>query len=173
MSKKYITEKEFSGFMQTLIDMIEKGASKEETIGYLKGLIDATCEKQESYSSENQTSKNVHGDVIDVLKQIRQILYDYGFENEIRTDRREGPYINIGDVSRKRLRAQFWYNDKKNEINFWVGKEMRVWYALSLESIYKLSQGGTDVDKEIRLTFPNMESVIAFIEAIAAKYGRI
>ena len=95
MGERYITESEFRNCIQKLIGMIENGASKKETIDYLNSLI-----------QERMT----------VLNQIKQVLDEYGFGNEIRYDRKGGPYINLDDVRHVKLRAQFWYYENSHEV---------------------------------------------------------
>lgn len=102
------------------------------------------------------------------LDQIEKVLDQYGFSGEIRFDRKGEPYVNLGDVRRKRLRAQFWYNDGR--INFFAGKEMGYWFTYSFNSPYKVPWENLS-DLECKLTFPDVLTAIQFIQEIALLRG--
>ena len=102
------------------------------------------------------------------LDQIQKKLEKHGFLSEIRFDRKDGPYINLGDVRRRRLRGQFWYDDGR--IDFYVGKETGFWYSYSLKSPYKVPWDDLS-DVECRLTFPDLSTAIQFIWEVAALRG--
>jgi hypothetical protein len=102
------------------------------------------------------------------LDQIEKVLDKYGFSGEIRFDRKGGPYVNLGDVRRKRLRAQFWYDDGR--IDFFAGKEMGYWYSYSISSPYKVPWEDLS-DLECKLTFPDILTVTQFIQEVANLRG--
>lgn len=102
------------------------------------------------------------------LKQIHKALEEHGFLSEIRFDRKDGPYINLGDVRRRRLRSQFWYDEGR--IDFYVGKETGFWYSYSFKSPYKVPWDDLS-DVECRLTFPDLTTAIQFIREVAALRG--
>lgn len=102
------------------------------------------------------------------LDQIRKTLYQYGFTGEIRFDRKDGPYVNLGDVRRKRLRVQFWYDDGR--IDLYAGKDTGYWYTLSSSSPYKAPWDALS-DLECKLTFPDTLTAIQFIREVATLWG--
>ena len=102
------------------------------------------------------------------LEQIHKALEEHGFPSEIRFDRKDGPYINLGDVRRRRLRSQFWYDEGR--IDFYVGKETGFWYSYSLKSPYKVPWDDLS-DVECRLTLPDLSTAIQFIREVAALRG--
>ena len=102
------------------------------------------------------------------LDQIRKTLYQYGFTGEIRFDRKDGPYVNLGDVRRKRLRVQFWYDDGR--IDLYAGKDTGYWYTLSSSSPYKAPWDALS-DLECKLTFPDTLTAIQFIREVATLRG--
>ena len=148
MREKSITESRKAKNPDIL--MIENGASKKEVLDYLNSLIQ---------------------DRMIVLNQIKQVLDEYGFENEIRYDRKGGPYINLGDVRHVRLRAQFWFNENSHKVDLWTGKEMGFWYNQSLDSKYRVPWESMS-DKETKLSFPDVATAIEHIKVVAEKYGR-
>lgn len=103
------------------------------------------------------------------LDQIKECLEQYGFICEKRFDRKDGPYINLGDVRRRRLRSQFWYDDGR--IDLYAGKEMGYWYSYSVSSPYKVPWDDLS-DVECRLTFPDLSTAIQFIREVAARKGK-
>lgn len=151
MCERYITESEFRHYIQKIIGMIENEASKKDVLDYLNSLIQ---------------------DRMTVLNQIKQVLDEYGFENEIRYDRKDGLYINISDVRHVRLRAQFWNGENDHEVNLWTGKEMGYWYNQSVDSKYRVPWEGMS-DKETKLSFPDVATAIEYIKTVAEKYGRL
>ena len=102
------------------------------------------------------------------LDQIHKNLTQYGFISEIRFDRKDAPYINLGDVRRRRLRSQFWYDEGR--IDFYAGKDMSYWYPYALRSPYKVPWDDLS-DVECRLTFPDLSTAIQFIREVAALRG--
>ena len=102
------------------------------------------------------------------LDQIHKNLSQYGFISEIRFDRKDGPYINLGDVRRRRLRSQFWYDEGR--IDFYAGKDMSYWYPYALRSPYKVPWDDLS-DVECRLTFPDLSTAIQFIRELATLRG--
>ena len=171
MDKRYISEAEFKSYMDMLISLLEQGSSKEEVLAYLNGLIDSQKSRHSNGNEYGQGSYSDPEKRQTMLLQIKSILNNYGFNGEIRNDRKAGPYINIGDVSRVRLRVQFWYDERKDLINLWVGKEMGFWYSLSIDSKFRQPWEGMS-DKENKLTFPNLESAVKYIEKVAEKSGK-
>ena len=151
MRERYLTESEFRYYIQKIIRMIETGSSKEETLDYLISLIQ---------------------DRMTILNEIKQVLDEYGFENEIRYDRVDGPYINLGDVRRARNRAQFWYQESSRKVHFWTGNEMGFWYNQSVNSKYRVPWKANS-DKETKLSFPDVSTAIEYIKEVAEKYGRL
>ena len=103
------------------------------------------------------------------LDQIQKKLDQYGFLSEIRFDRKDGPYINLGDVRRKRLRSQFWYDEGK--IDFYAGKETGYWYSSALSLPYNVPWDVLS-DVECRVLFPDLSTAIQFIQDIAVIRGR-
>lgn len=103
------------------------------------------------------------------LDQIKKALDHYGFLSEIRFDRKDGPYINLGDVRRRRLRNQFWYDEGR--IDFYAGKETGYWYSSALSSPYNVPWDVLS-DVECRVLFPDLSTAIQFIQDIAAIRGR-
>lgn len=171
MDKRYISEAEFKSYMEKLISLLEQGSPKEEVLAYLNGLIDS---QKSCHSNGNERDQSTYSDPEKrqtMLLQIKSILNNYGFNGEIRNDRKTGPYINIGDVSRVRLRVQFWYDERKDLINLWVGKEMGFWYSLSIDSKFRQPWEGMS-DKENKLSFPDLKSTVKFIEIVAAQSGK-
>ena len=171
MDKRYISEAEFKSYMDKLISLLEQGSSKEEVLAYLNGLIDSQKSRHSNGNEYGQGSYSDPEKRQKMLLQIKSILNNYGFNGEIRNDRKAGPYINIGDVSRVRLRVQFWYDERKDLINLWVGKEMGFWYSLSIDSKFRQPWECMS-DKENKLTFPNLESAVKYIEKVAEKSGK-
>jgi len=102
------------------------------------------------------------------LDQIHKNLTQYGFISEIRFDRKDAPYINLGDVRRRRLRSQFWYDEGR--IDFYAGKDMSYWYPYALRSPYKVPWDDLS-DVECRLTFPDLSTAIQFIRELATLRG--
>ena len=102
------------------------------------------------------------------LDQIQKNLSQYRFISEIRFDRKDGPYINLGDVRRRRLRSQFWYDEGR--IDFYAGKDMSYWYPYALRSPYKVPWDDLS-DVECRLTFPDLSTAIQFIRELATLRG--
>lgn len=102
------------------------------------------------------------------LDQIQKNLSQYRFISEIRFDRKDGPYINLGDVRRRRLRSQFWYDEGR--IDFYAGKDMSYWYPYALRSPYKAPWDDLS-DVECRLIFPDLSTAIQFIREVAALRG--
>ena len=102
------------------------------------------------------------------LDQIRKTLYQCGFTAEIRFDRKDGPYVNLGDVRRKRLRVQFWYDDGR--IDLYAGKDAGYWYTLSSSSPYKVPWDALS-DLECKMTFPDTLTAIQFIREVATLRG--
>ena len=102
------------------------------------------------------------------LDQIRKTLYQYGFTGKIRFDRKDGPYVNLGDVRRKRLRVQFWYDDGR--IDLYAGKDTGYWYTLSSSSPYKAPWDALS-DLECKLTFPDTLTAIQFVREVATLRG--
>lgn len=102
------------------------------------------------------------------LDQIKKNLDHYGFFSEIRFDRKDGPYINLGDVRRRRLRSQFWYDEGR--IDFYTGKETGYWYSYSLSSPYKVPWDDLS-DVECRLIFPDLSTAIQFIKEVSSLRG--
>ena len=151
MRERYLTESEFRYYIQKIIRMIETGSSKEETLDYLISLIQ---------------------DRMTILNEIKQVLDEYGFENEIRYDRVDGPYINLGDVRHARNRAQFWYQESSRKVHFWAGNEMGFWYNQSVDSKYRVPWKANS-DKETKLSFPDVSTAIEHIKEVAEKCGRL
>ena len=101
-----------------------------------------------------------------LLNQIKMCLDQYGIENEIRGDRAEGSYINIGDVRRRSKRAQFWVDSKTGNVKLWVGLEMEKIYSIAVYSKYR-TNWDTDKTKEIHLIFPYSFPAMEFIRMIS------
>ena len=101
-----------------------------------------------------------------LLDQIKMCLEQYGIKNEIRNDRAEGTYINIGDFKRKSKRAQFWINTKTGAVKFWVGLDMGKMYSMAAYSKYRVSWD-TDKTKEIHLIFPYLFPAMEFIKMVS------
>ena len=104
------------------------------------------------------------------LDQINKTLDQYGFHGEIRFDRKDGPYINLGDVRRRRLRCQFWYDEGR--IDLYTGKETGYWYSYSLSSPYNVPWDALS-DVELRLTFPDLSTTMQFIREVANLRGKL
>ena len=102
------------------------------------------------------------------MNEIKKALDQYGFVGEICFDRKDGTYINLGDVRRRRLRDQFWYDDGR--IDLFAGKETGYWYSHSVSSTYKVPWDDLS-DLECRLTFPDILSAIQFIWEVAILRG--
>ncbi len=98
------------------------------------------------------------------LDLLQQCLKEHGVESEILNDRKDGPYLNVGNLKHVVNRMQFWIpKNRLNEIHVFVGKEMGKWYSISSESLYldcKYRYGF----KENKLVFPNLDLVMKFIE---------
>ncbi len=135
MGKRTMSANELRAYLQKVINMLEKGSTREETLMYLKDTLKRfDKEPEENFGGSTNNRTYNHADLDAMLMQIQQVLNQYGFSNELRKDRRDGPYINMGDVRRVRLRAQFWYQENTGMIDLWVGKEMGFWYSLSIDS---------------------------------------
>ena len=167
MGERYYTESDFKKCIQKLIYMLENGSSKKDALDYLNSLI-----KEPSGFSQKETDNHGNYDRTIVLNQLKQVLDDYGFENEIRYDRVDGPYINLGDVRRARNRAQFWYQESSRKVHFWTGNEMGFWYNQSVDSKYRVPWKANS-DKETKLSFPDVSAAIEYIKEVAEKYGRL
>ena len=102
------------------------------------------------------------------LDQIKKALDQSGFTGDIRFDRKDGPCVNLGDVRRKRLRAQFWYDDGR--VDLYAGKDTGYWYTLSSSSPYKAPWDALS-DLECKLTFPDTLTAIQFIREVATLRG--
>lgn len=100
------------------------------------------------------------------LRRIKGELDTKGFESEIRNDRKDGPYINIGNVYRKNNRAQFWFDELSGKVFFWSGKNMGPWYQLTIDSEFKQPWEYLE-DKENKLEFPNITTAIEYIHKVA------
>ena len=172
MSERYINESEFKNCIQKLIDMLENGSSKKEALDYLNSLIKEQSGFFQKEPGKKKTDNHGNYDRTIVLNQLKQVLDDYGFENEIRYDRVDGPYINLGDVRRARNRAQFWYQESSRKVNFWAGNEMGFWYNQSVDSKYRVPWKANS-DKETKLSFPDVSTAIKYIKEVAEKYGRL
>lgn len=99
------------------------------------------------------------------LMDIKECLEKCGIEAELRTERVE-PYVNCGNVKRIRNRMQFWAPGNGSEIHAFVGKEMGIWYEEAgrlpyLDSNYRYS------DKENKVSFPNVDEAMKFIQKVA------
>ena len=101
-----------------------------------------------------------------LLDQIKKCLDQYGIEYEVRNDRAEGPYINIGDIRRRSRRAQFWIDPKTGSVKFWVGLDMEKMYYMAAYSKYRASWD-TEKTKEIHLIFPYLFPAMEYIRMIA------
>lgn len=173
MGKRTIPVNEFRVYIQKAINMLEKGSTREDILSYLKDTLDRyDNDQEENFGGFANNRAHNHTDLGAMLMQIQQVLNRYGFSNELRKDRRDGPYINMGDVRRVKMRAQFWYQEKTGMIDLWVGKEMGFWYSLSIDSKFRQPWDAMS-DKENRLTFPDFDSAMKYIEEVADKYGRI
>lgn len=172
MSERYINESEFKNCIQKLIDMLENGSSKKEALDYLNSLIKEPSGFSQKEPGKKETDNRGNYDRTIVLNQLKQVLDDYGFENEIRYDRVDGPYINLGDVRRARNRAQFWYQESSRKVHFWTGNEMGFWYNQSVDSKYRVPWKANS-DKETKLSFPDVSTAIEYIKEVAEKYGRL
>lgn len=142
------------------------GASTQKEIAYAKrtGKAVRYLEIHEMKQFEDQITDPKNR----ALDQIEKVLDKYGFSGEIRFDRKGGPYVNLGDVRRKRLRAQFWYDDGR--IDFFAGKEMGYWYSYSISSPYRVPWEDLS-DLECKLTFPDILTVTQFIQEVAILRG--
>lgn len=104
------------------------------------------------------------------LDQINKTLDQCGFHGEVRFDRKGGPYINLGDIRRRRLRCQFWYDEGR--IDFYAGKDTGYWYSYSLNSPYNVPWDDLS-DVELRLTFPDLSTTIQYIREVAKLRGKL
>ena len=172
MGERYINESEFRYCIQTLIGMIENGSSKKEALDYLNSLIKEPTGFSQKEPGKKEADNHSDYERTKVLNQIKRVLDDYGFENEIRYDRVDGPYINLGDVRRSRNRAQFWYQESSRKVHFWAGNEMGFWYNQSVDSKYRVPWKANS-DKETKLSFPDVSAAIEYIKEVAEKYGRL
>lgn len=165
MKKGYVTGEEFKGYILNLIKMLEDGTSREEAIAYLNNVIYERCghDREDDASKQGSSSQPA-------LEQIQAYLNEYGFENELRFDRKAGPYINLGDVARRKRRAQFWYGEKKKRIILWIGKEMGLWYSISSECEF-LKRNHPTEGIENKLEFSDMTSVQEFICAVTLAFA--
>ena len=103
------------------------------------------------------------------LELLQKCLKNHGVESEILKDRKEAPYLNVGDVKHVVNRMQFWIpKNRENEIHVFIGKEMGKWYAVSSESNY-INSAYRYSFKENKLEFPNVELAIKFIEETMGK----
>lgn len=101
-----------------------------------------------------------------LLKQISKCLNEYGIESEIRNDREDGIYINIGNVRRKSQRAQFWVEEETGIVKVWVGLDMSRMYMAAVSSPY-LAEWDTEKNHEIHLIFPYLFPAMNFIKDAA------
>ena len=97
------------------------------------------------------------------LITIKKFLDENKIENEIRTERAPGPYINVGNVKQVKKRMQFWAPKGWDTINVYVGKEMGKWYSESCKSLYLDSQYRYSF-KENKLSFPNVDMAVEFVK---------
>lgn len=101
-----------------------------------------------------------------LLKQISECLDEFGFENEIRNDRSDGIYINIGNVRRRSERAQFWVEEKTGIVKVWVGLDMGRMYTVAVNLPY-LAEWDSEKNHEIHLVFPYLFPAMNFIKDAA------
>lgn len=103
------------------------------------------------------------------LELLQNCLKEHGVESEILKDRKEAPYLNVGDVKHVVNRMQFWIpKNNANEVHVFIGKEMGQWYAASSESKF-LNSTYRYSFKENKLEFPNVELAVSFIEETMKK----
>jgi hypothetical protein len=173
VGKRTIPVNEFRVYIQKAINILEKGSTREEILSYLKDTLDRyDNDQEENFGGFANNRAHNHTDLGAMLMQIQQVLNRYGFSNELRKDRRDGPYINMGDVRRVRMRAQFWYQESSRKVHFWAGNEMGFWYNQSVDSKYRVSWKANS-DKETKLSFPDVSTAIEYIKEVAEKYGRL
>ncbi|MBR4444840.1 MAG: toll/interleukin-1 receptor domain-containing protein [Solobacterium sp.] len=102
--------------------------------------------------------------VVEKLQNIQDILSKYQIESEIRYERKEGPYINIGNVKSVADRAQFWVKENSEIVNCWIGKHRSFWYGIGETSIYRREWQRND--REIYLQFNNLRQLEDFIKQV-------
>lgn len=100
-----------------------------------------------------------------MLDQIQKSLSYFSVESELRNDRAEGEYLNIGNINRKSQRVQFWYDTKKDVINVWVGIEMGKWAEYAACSPYR-KKWSIEKDHEYYVSFPDLVHVIVFLNKV-------
>lgn len=98
-----------------------------------------------------------------ILDEIKACLDYHGIKSTIRDDRRDGPYINIGDYRHVADRAQFWVDINTNAVKFWVGINMGRMYSASVDSPFR-RKWDTEKYHEIHLVFPHLFLAIDFIK---------
>lgn len=173
VSNEFVSNKEYKCHLQKIVEMIRNGSPREDIINYIERLINIHSEGGDRpFESAKQNQQLIYYDKVTALKCIKNALDDCGFYSEIRQDRKGGPYVNMGDVKSLKLRAQFWFKESTQEVQFWAGKEMGYWYTLSIQSKYRVPWD-TLSDKENKLVFPDMVSVIEYIKSVAKSAGYI
>ena len=75
-----------------------------------------------------------------MIDQIQKSLTYFSVESELRNDRAEGEYLNIGNVNWKSQRVQFWYDTKRDVIDVWAGIEMEKWAEYAACSSYRMER---------------------------------
>jgi hypothetical protein len=103
---------------------------------------------------------------MDYLKEIKAALDADGVQAELRTERKAGLYVNVGDVKHVKNRMQFWQHKNTDQIHLYVGKEMGKWFLEAGKSPYLDTESKTS-DVEHKLIFPNVTVATGFINEVS------
>ena len=107
---------------------------------------------------------SLHYQAIPAVPAVQCSLIIYQ-ESELRNDRTEGEYLNIGNINRKSQRVQFWYDTKKDVINVWVGIEMGKWAEYAACSPYR-KKWSIEKDQEYYISFPDLVHMIDYLQKV-------
>ena len=70
-----------------------------------------------------------------ILMDFQKQLVKYYPNAALRYDRKDSPYLNVGNVRNRSERAQIWYENGK--IRMWVGVHMGSLYSFSSNSVFR------------------------------------
>ena len=110
------------------------------------------------YNPENNTMREI---CMRNFESIIEELKAKGIDATYQTERTE-PYVNVGDVKRKKDRMQFWLPPNTDEVHVYVGKEMGAGYAKGMNTPY-VAPNYRYSEVECKIVFPGLIQAIEFI----------
>lgn len=95
---------------------------------------------------------------------IHDFLIECGIDADVCSDRKDSPYVNVGDIKSRKERMQFWITNRG--IAMFVGTKMGRWYTESGKSPYLVSNGKYK-EIENKLLFPTMDIMKDFVKKVS------